>query len=80
MIIEIPVDEIVQDVDSLNFMELTCLIKFLDEYIDKLKYERAYEEDALSDKQHNKISRKIKEAENIKAKLEKIWKSLIIIR
>lgn len=80
MIIEIPVDEIVQDVDSLNFMELTCLIKFLDEYIDKLKYERAYEEDALSDKQRNKISRKIKEAENIKAKLEKIWKSLIIIR
>ena len=66
--------------DSLNFMELTCLIKILSEYIDRLKHERDREGNEISDKTRNRISREIKCAEEVKYKLENIWMSRIRIR
>lgn len=72
--------EVVRDSDSLTFMELACLIAILTEYIDKLKYERDCEENSLSDKEHNKISRKIKDAQNVLDKLQNIWLSRLIIK
>lgn len=80
MNIETFFSEVVRDTDSLTFMELTCLIKFLAEYIDTLKYKRDCEENDLSDKERNKIFRKIKDAQIVKDKLENIWISRIPTR
>lgn len=71
--------EIISDVGSLSFTELTCLIKFLDEYINDLKYQQVYEQKSLSNNQLKKMSRKIKEAEHIKEKLNDMWRSHVRI-
>ena len=65
---------------KLTFMELTALIKYLNEYITEMEYKRAYEEEHMTDSELCTITRKIEEAKTISKKLQAFWTERITIK